>query len=268
MKLRISILLAFLLVLQLASCKTQEKVEEESGPTVSGYQVVQVANGGSITGTVTLSAPVPASEITIQKDEDACGSSHANPVLPGNAQGVKGAIVFLDHITSGKAFATPASEPTLNQKGCEYLPHVQIVKRGAKVMLSNADAALHNSNFKLHDVSLFNEAQPEGAPPREVKLDKAGLFSVNCDVHTWMRAFVMVVDHPYYAITDESGHFSLTDVPAGHYTLKLWRDNWQLEQPKDPEGRIIGYKWGPDVEKSAEVTVTTGQSTTADFLLP
>jgi plastocyanin len=259
--------LALSLSLLLISCNAREKVQEENGPLTSGYQVATVTNGGSIKGIVKATAPTTATSIEVQKDQDACGMSHPNPGAVLGSAGVSGAIVYLERVASGKAFAA-APEATLRQKGCEYLPHLQIIHRGAKIILTNEDAALHNSNFKLLGISELNPAQPKGAPPREVDLPKDGLYTVNCDVHAWMRGFIMVVDHPYYAITDKDGAYSLADIPPGTYTLKMWRDNWQVDQPKDALGHITTYSWGSDFQKQQSVTIAAGAAQTVDFTIP
>lgn len=260
--------LAFLaLSLTLISCNAKEKIQEESGPLTSAYQVVTVTNGGSITGTVKATGPTTALPIIVQKDQDACGTSHPNPSAVAGSTGVSGALVYLERVPSGKAFPA-AAEATLRQKGCEYLPHIQIIHRGTKIILSNEDDALHNSNFKLLGLSELNPAQPKGTPPREVELSKDGLYTVNCDVHTWMRGFIMVIDHPYYALTDKDGNYTLADIPPGTYTLKMWRDNWQLDQPKDQEGHVTTYNWGSDFQKQQSVTIASGAAQTVDFTIP
>jgi hypothetical protein len=89
-------------------------------------------------------------------------------------------------------------------------------------------------------------------------LNTAGLNIVVCDVHPWMRRFVMVAEHPYYAITDANGR----------YTLKMWRDNWAIDQPKAANGTISGYNWGSDFRNQRAVEVNAGQVDTVDFVLP
>jgi plastocyanin len=267
-KTRFSILLAaFTLII---GCKAKEQSEDETPSYSSQYQVVEVKNGATITGAVVWHAEsLPAKAIEIQKDQDACGLSHPNPSDYGIGEGMKGVLIYLEDIHSGKAFGSDiATHGTLDQKGCEFLPHIQLVKQGSELLVSNSDKALHNSNFKLNGVSLSNFAQPDGTPPRPVTLDKPGIYNVTCDVHAWMRGFVIVPANPYYAITGSDGKFEISNVPAGTYTLKLWRDNWALSQPKDAEGRITAYTWAKDFEKEQKVTLTAGQSLTVDFAMP
>src|SRR5207248_2350837 len=155
-----------------------------------------------------------------------------------------------------------------DQKTCQFQPHVQLARMGSRMLISNSDDALHNFHITMNGVTIENEAQPPGVPPREVTLKKPGVNMVNCDVHPWMRGFVIVADNPYNAITDADGHYTLSNVPAGKYTINLWRDNWMLDQPKGPNGVIAAYKWGPEFTKSQEVKVDSNGQTVADFVLP
>jgi len=264
---KLSLFLALVFSFALVSCNARERTQEETGPLTSAYQVVNVTNGSTISGTVKTSQPITAASVIVQKDQDVCGTSHPNPGAPIGTSGISGAIVYLERLASGKPFNQNA-EALLRQKGCEFIPHVQIIHRGQKVILSNEDGALHNANFQLLGLTELNVAQPNGAPPREIELTKDGLYTVKCDVHSWMRGFVMVVDHPYYTITDKDGAYSLTDIPPGTYTLKMWRDNWQLDEPKDNQGHVTTYNWGSDFQKQQPVTVAAGAAQTVDFVIP
>jgi hypothetical protein len=261
------LLMAFTLLV--GGCKKKVEVEtgenSEIGP---GYHVIEVKNGGELTGVVSFSGDRAANSIEVQKDQDACGTGHANPSVPGSGTGLGGAIVYLDGIAEGKSFDEISLEGKLDQKSCDYIPHTQLMRAPAKLLVSNSDPALHNTNFKQHGTQISNEAEPPGVPPREVEFATPGLVDVTCDVHPWMRGFIMVAKHPYYAITDANGIYHLTSVPPGKYTLKVWRDNWKLDQPKDAAGHITAYKWGADLEKSSAVTVAQGVTQTVDFVFP
>ena len=229
-----------------------------------------MTNGGTITGTVHYNGQMPAAPgIIVGKDQDACGATHANAADPGKGSGIAGALVYLDTITSGKPFEKMNGKTLLDQHGCEFLPHVMILRNGGSIIVRNSDKALHNFRVTLSGRPITNSVQPEGAPEQEVTFTQLGLNVVQCDVHPWMRGFVMVVDHPYYAITDTAGRFTLSNVPPGTYTLKLWRDNWQIEQPKasNGSGAVMAYDWGGDFHGQQQVTVSGG-TTTANFMVP
>lgn len=258
-----SIRYAAISLLLLAGCSTNKHKVMES----LRYKAVTVANGGSIEGTVRFDGTLPqATAVIVEKDQDACGTSHPNPAYPG-AGGISGAIVYLDKIAEGKPFDTTSQDAKLDQKGCEFLPHVQLLLPDQKLLVSNSDKVLHNLHLFLDQRSISNDPQPEGAPPQEVEIGETGLHRIGCDVHPWMHAYVQVPEHPYYVITDAAGHFSMKDVPPGQYTLKVWRDSWVLNQPKGPNGKVSGYDWGDDFRNQQPIEVRPGAATTADFLI-
>lgn len=249
-------------LLLIVSCARQE-------PPPSNYREIQVVNGGSISGTVRYAGvKPPVNSIIIEKDQDKCGGTHPNPANPGSGEAIAGAIVYLDTITSGKPFEGSIPKTTLNQKGCEFVPHVQVIRNGASITVSNSDKVIHNFHFWFGVRTVTNDAQPEGAPASTVVLPEAGLHTVRCDMHPWMRGFVMVADHPYYAITDSLGRYTLANVPPGHYTLKMWRDSWSIDQPRGTTGHVSGYDWGSDYRNQKEVDVQPNAAATVDFTLP
>lgn len=261
-------LLLFVLFLSLSSCsKKEEAADDSAGVFNSSYQVTQLASIGSIHGTVSLSGAMPAPLLVeTQRDQAVCGVSHRNPSLP-MASGVQGCVVWLEGIKEGKDFGF-STDPKMDQIGCEFLPHILLIKQGATLVIHNSDAALHNFHVTKGDATIVNEAQPEGAPPREVTLTKSGLHRVGCDVHPWMRGFIMSAEHPYYTITDSLGNFTLENVPPGKYTIKLWRDNWNIESLKNPAGKIISYKFPVDYMKEDSVVVASGKISQTNFSLP
>jgi hypothetical protein len=257
----------FTIVLISFLCSCSKKQEAQEGIYSSTYKVISVTGGGSIKGTVKTDPNQKfQAVIETQKDQDVCGTSHANPSVP-NANGTVGnCVIGLEKITEGKDF--PKKDYSLDQKGCTFLPYVQIVPVGVSVIVSNSDKSLHNFHITRNGETILNEAQPEGAPPREANLKQKGLHAVTCDVHPWMKGYIWMADHPYYTLSDSTGAYSLKDVPPGKYKLVLWRDNWNVEQIKNKEGVIESYKWAPDISKEQEVTVEAGKDVVIDFTLP
>lgn len=258
-------LLFFLIAAVFLSCSKKE--ETPAVDLFLGYKVTSVTNGGSVTGKVTNADSVPfAEKISIQRDQAVCGESHLNPSSPGTGSGVQGSIVWLEGIREGKEFAFEKS-PKLEQRGCQFLPHVQIVAPGTTMLITNDDAVLHNYHVTTAGTTVTNEAQPEGSPAHEMTLKRPGLHQVVCDVHPWMKGFIMVAEHPYYAVTDQDGRFTLSDVPPGAYKLRIWRDDWHIEELKNAEGRIVSYKWKPDLAQEMSVTVEAGKQVEVNFAL-
>src|SRR5207247_6680606 len=122
-------------------------------------------------------------------------------------------------VKGGKAVPASLQEVQIDQKNCEYSPHVAVMPVSTDISVRNSDPLLHNIHFYQNDESLFNIAQPTQGQVNKHKLDKTGMVYAECDVHGWMQGHVAVVDNPYFAVTDENGKFSIADLPAGTYKV-------------------------------------------------
>ena len=212
------------------------------------YEGGAVANGGTIEGTVKFQGTAPApKEVEITKDKEVCGAAKKfeEHLLVGKDGGLKNAVVMITNIEKGKPMAP--GKVAFDQKGCQYIPHVLAFPAGSTVEIKNDDGILHNIHSFSKVNPPFNRAQPKFKKVMEEKFDKPEIFEVRCDAHGWMNGWFVVQDNPYYAVTDDSGHFKLTDVPAGTYEVKVWQE-----------------KLG---EKTQKVTVPAGGSAKADFEL-
>ncbi|MFQ5854853.1 MAG: carboxypeptidase regulatory-like domain-containing protein [Anaerolineae bacterium] len=194
-------------------------------PGVGGYQEVAVTNGGSIAGVVTFSGTPPKVELlTVDEDTDVCGTSQENPKLIVSAGGeIRNAVVSIKNITKGKAMAFPATV-ALDQHGCKYTPHVLIGPVGGTLQVVNSDPILHNVHSYTFDNPSVNRAQPKGSAAITSDLEFPEIIEIGCDIHGWMSAWLVVAEHPYYAITGDDGAFQLTDVPPGSYEVEVWHE--------------------------------------------
>jgi hypothetical protein len=186
--------------------------------------------GGTITGTVRASnAPKALPVVKIAKDAAVCGKEAARDALVVGADGaLANVVVTLKGVKPSKPPA-PVKGASLDQVGCRYTPHVQAVTVGTALEVLNNDAVLHNVHG-THDgtgspVTVFNIAMPFKGGKSPQLLKRPGAMKLRCDAgHTWMNAWVHVFDHPWYAVTDAKGRFSLADVPPGKHTLELWHE--------------------------------------------
>lgn len=193
-----------------------------------GYQVVQVADGGSISGAISVSGAIPKLPTRpINKDPKVCGSGtrESQQLIVNKAgSGLKNAVVIVEGVKRGKNLPKDAQNVQIDQKGCEYIPHVQVIPAKADLAIVNSDPTLHNIHLYQNDDSLFNIAQPVQNQVNKYKLAKTGMVFAQCDVHGWMQSHMAVVDNPYYAVTDENGKFTIADLPAGTYKVKVWHE--------------------------------------------
>jgi plastocyanin len=192
---------------------------------VVAYEGGAVANGGSVSGTVKMKGTPPApAKLDVNKDTEVCGAGQktSKELLVAADGGVQYAVVYIPGITKGKAFSS--DKATLDQKGCEYVPHIVLAPAGGDVDILNSDGILHNIHTYSDKNPPLNRAQPKFKKSMTEKFATPERVRLSCDVHGWMQGWLIVEDSPYYVVTDEKGAFKLTDVPAGDYEVKVWQE--------------------------------------------
>lgn len=190
-----------------------------------GYEEIPVTNGGVIEGQVQLSGVAPTPEkVQITKDEDTCGKTDKihETLLVGAEQGVQNVVVSLENIERGKRHRREGT--LLDQKDCRYDPHVVLVPVGTSLTIKNSDNILHNVHSHSVANPAFNKPQPKFKKTMKETFRKAEIIKITCDAHTWMSGWIIVHEHPYYAVTDKDGKFSLSAIPPGEYTLRMWHE--------------------------------------------
>lgn len=188
------------------------------------YEVAAVADGGTIKGKLVFKGSVPMKTVLPTKDKDTCGGPRKDPlVIVGPGGEVKDAVVSLKEVKSGKAW--PAAKAlVLDQKGCVFAPHVQVMAPG-NIDILNSDPVLHNTHGYYGKNTAFNLALPIQGAKVTRPLRRPGVVRVDCDAHGWMEGWVVVVQNPYYVQTGADGSFALDGVPPGSYTLVLWQEH-------------------------------------------
>jgi hypothetical protein len=190
-----------------------------------GYQEIPVTNGGTIRGQVVLSGPIPAPGVLpVQKNRAVCGEQVPDQSLVVSPnRGVRNVAVVVEGITAGKAIQHRLA--VLDNKACAFVPRVQTLVVGQTLELRNSDPILHDAHAHLPSYeTLFNLGLPHWRRVRHTLRD-TGRIRIDCNVlHTWMRAYLIVTAHPYATISDAEGRFSLDQIPAGAYTLRLWHE--------------------------------------------
>jgi len=188
------------------------------------YTGGDVKDGGSISGTVKFAGSAPApKKLEITKDKEVCGKGEkVDKTLVVSNGNLANAVVSITDIKTGKKI--DAKKVTLDQKDCEYHPHVLAFPVGTPVEIQNPDGILHNVHSYSKVNPTFNIAQPKFKKTVEVKIEKPEAINVKCDVHGWMSGWLVATESPYVAVTDNSGNFKLTDVPAGTYNVEVWHE--------------------------------------------
>ena len=150
--------------------------------------------------------------------------AHANNLqgqtaLP-NKQKASNAVVYLE----GSKKAAPLSKAVVDQREMVFSPHVSVVTVGTTVEFPNNDTVFHNV-YAYYESKKFDLGMYPQGTVKKVKLDKKGVVALLCNVHSEMSAYIMVVDTPYYAVTDKEGKFHINNVPPGVYKLHVWHES-------------------------------------------
>jgi plastocyanin len=186
--------------------------------------VTSAENKGSIKGTVIFEGEAPEREKLVRDTDPYCAKVDklAEDVIVTKGK-LKDVLVRVKNGSAGK-HAAPATPVAIDQKDCMYTPRVVGVMAGQKLGVRNSDGTFHNVHGSLNGKLLWNKPHQKGDP--EIALDtspKAGdVVEVVCDVHPWMKAYAVVQDHPFFAVTGEDGAFEIKGLAAGTYTLEAW----------------------------------------------
>jgi len=150
------------------------------------------------------------------------------------------AVVYVDPAPRPALEELPAGHARMDQRHEEFIPHVLAVTVGTVVDFPNDDTKFHNV-FSLSRVKTFDLGRYPVGHSKSVQFDKAGIVPISCDIHTHMSAYVLVFNHPYFAVADDDGRYAIANVPPGSYTLKVWSEDGRTD-PRTvvvPDGQSV-----------------------------
>lgn len=202
------------------------------------------AGTGSLAGKVTVSGLAPRlANLPVTRDMKVCGNNKPDESLEVSQGGaVKNAVVWFPDVPLPTDFKP--SREKLDQQQCVFVPHVLAAAVGTTVDVVNSDKALHNVRAQAGELRLMNYAMPIPGHVVPTRLRKEGIFKVSCDVHPWMRAWLLVLPTAAFAVTGEDGTYKIAGVPAGKRKVRIWHER-------------LG-------EREAEIDIQAGQTATHD----
>jgi hypothetical protein len=213
---------------------------------------VSAAGEGKISGTVKLDGTAPHMKgIDMSKDPfcvkaHASDPAHMETVVVGSGGGLQNVVLYISEGWSGSP-TVATNVPVFDQKNCMYTPHVLAMDVNQKFDVKTSDATTHNIHPNPNPMTgniPWNQSQPPGAAAVEKSWKAAEVIPVQCNIHPWMHGWFVVVKGPY-ATTDDSGNYTINNVPSGNYTVTAWHE--------------------PDETQTQKVTVAAGGTGTANF---
>jgi hypothetical protein len=203
--------------------------EAPAGAPSGGGKKVDPATAGDINGVVSFDGTAPKNEGIKMNADPVCVKENPTPqeqetymVSDGKLANV---FVYVKDGLQDYSFDTPTTKFEFDQKNCRYHPHVFGVMVNQPVEIVNSDPTLHNIHALPKGNAEFNNGQPIQGMKMEHKFTaREVMVPFKCDVHGWMNAYVGVLDHPFFAVTDKDGKFSLKGLPPGTYTIEAWHE--------------------------------------------
>jgi len=188
------------------------------------YETVEVKNGGSIEGVVEFAGATAPKDpmLKLSSETKYCGTSLPAEKYVIKDKKIANVVVYITDIKAGKAI--PAEPLTITNIKCAFSPHVAVGYKGGKLTQKNDDPIFHNIHTYLNGKTMFNIGLPEKGSSVTKPLPRDGLMEVTCDSHPWMHGFIIILDHPYGAVSKENGEFEIKDIPAGTYTIEAWHE--------------------------------------------
>ena len=204
----------------------------------------------SVKGTVKFEGAAPKPSRIDMSQDPICAKLHSTPVMTedvvvGGDGGLANVVVYVSDGLTSHNFQPPSQPAVLEQKGCQYKPHVLAIQATQKLNVVNSDETTHNIHPTPNTNREWNMTQPHGMPLEQSFAREEIAIPVKCNIHPWMKGYIAVFKHPYFAVTDKNGSFELKDLPPGTYTITAWQE-----------------KLGPQSQK---VTISAGEAKTLDF---
>tara|TARA_Y100001970_G_C13954038_1_gene709724 strand:+ start:74 stop:814 length:741 start_codon:yes stop_codon:yes gene_type:complete len=199
---------------------------------LASISLIAASESIQINGKVQYEGKAPKPKKLNMAADPICGKSHTGPVfnesfLINKEKYIQNVVVWINNPKHSAKI--PETAVVLDQIGCQYIPHVTGIMKGQDLMIKNSDKTLHNIHSMSEVNSNFNFAMPAKSDPSTKNFNKTeDPFYIKCDVHPWMKSWIVVLEHPYWAVTDGDGNYSmaLDSLEPGTYDLCFWHEKW------------------------------------------
>lgn len=233
------------------SRKSEQAAPTQTTQPAISYFHVDSTTAGSIIGTIRYNGKIPPRKAIDMSEDPACVAAHHGKTYDASlAVGTRGslanAFIYIKTGLEGKNFPTPTDPVVIDQSGCWFHPHVLGVQVNQPVEIVNSDPVTHNIHPMAEINREWNHSQGPGDAPLHRKFTKPEIMiPVKCNIHSWMHAYIGVLNHPYFSVSKDDGSFSISNLPPGTYTLAVWQEKLGTQEQ--------------------QITIAPQQHATADF---
>lgn len=232
----LAVLIGLPLVVACGGSETKEAPPASAVPATTAAVAAPSGATGSIAGKVTFAGTVPPAEKVKTSADPKCAAMHKDGLEKQSVVvkdgGLAHAFVYLKSGVTG-TYPPPATPAVLDQQGCTYHPHVIGVQVNQDITIRNSDDTLHNIHPRPTVNAEFNIGQARKGMEATRKFDKEEvMIPVGCDVHPWMRSYISVLSHPFFAVTGEDGTFEIKNVPPGDYEVEVFHEKLKTQSGK------------------------------------
>jgi plastocyanin len=235
--------------------ETSEAPKEAPATTAPAAAPADDANAATVTGKVSFTGDKPAMKNISMDATPACAKAHTTPqksqeVVVNDNGTLKNVLIFVKSGLPDKQWPAPAPIK-LDQKGCMYEPHVMAVMANQEIEVANDDPTNHNIHPLPKVNREWNESQPPGSEAKKktfAREESDPPIAVKCNIHPWMRAYIAVLNNPFFAVTGDDGSFTIKGLPPGTYTIEAWHEKYGKQEqqvtvaPKESKAADFSFK--------------------------